>query len=95
LPLTCAEFGNLIQLITAQILNYAHGGKERLERAIACFAISVEAEKAKNGVVHGGKKQPVLQSFKWIAAAICMQEVAKIQRLPKSLKTLLASSVQG
>jgi hypothetical protein len=72
------EYSNLVQEIVSQILNHAGGGNDALERAIACFAIAVEDEKAEK-LRPATEKPQSLQSFKWIAAAICMQQVAKVQ----------------
>lgn len=86
-----------VQEIVSQILNYAGGGKDALERSIACFAVAAEAQKADaaENAGPGGRVPQKLHSFGLIAASICVQEVMKIRRLPKNLRSLLAMGAQG
>lgn len=88
------EYSNLVQEVVSRILNHAGGGSDALERAIACFAIAVEDERAEISRPITGAPQS-LQSFKWIAAAICMRQVAKVTRMPRTLRGLLATGIQA
>lgn len=52
-------------------------GTESLERSIACFWVGVRDAKA----YQPGLKQVKLESFTWIAAVACLQEVERLQAL--------------
>ena len=45
--------------------------EESLERSIACFAVSLEERK-------GARRGEQLQSFKYVAAAVCLREVERM-----------------
>lgn len=58
--------------IIRQVVDFG-GTKETMERAIACFAVAMEEEGKR--VAGAG----LLKSFKYVAAAFCMQEVARFR----------------
>lgn len=45
--------------------------EESLERSIACLAVSLEER-------NGGRRGEQLQSFKYVAAAVCLREVERM-----------------
>ncbi|KAI9788921.1 MAG: hypothetical protein M1816_006486 [Peltula sp. TS41687] len=79
------EYDRLVQFIIAQILDKESGGEESLERAVACLAVAVDEYKQEQYLYPPGSRRrgntTKLRSFRWIAAAVCLQEVEKLQKL--------------
>ncbi|KAL2007317.1 hypothetical protein VTN00DRAFT_8755 [Thermoascus crustaceus] len=70
------QYDRLVEFTMSMILD-RETGTESLERSIACFWVGVRDAKA----YRPGLKQVKLESFTWIAAVACLQEVERLQAL--------------
>lgn len=69
----------MVEYVVSQIQNKEGKREESLERSIACMSLGLcEDQDDQRG---GGRKGKVkLLSFRWIAAAICLLEVDRLQK---------------
>ena len=58
--------------------NDAEVSNESLERSIACLAASLESQKEKK-TTRGSRQREKLVSFGYVAAAVCLREMAKLR----------------
>jgi len=70
------EYDRLVEFTTSMILD-RESGTESLERSIACFWVGMRDAKTYQPVL----KKTKLQSFTWIAAVVCLQEVERLQAM--------------
>ncbi|KMP02248.1 hypothetical protein CIRG_10071 [Coccidioides immitis RMSCC 2394] len=70
------EYQELVNFTISMLTDGDSGGDDSLERSIACFWHALHGK-------HSGsrsQKKVALLSFPWIAAMVCLQEVARFQR---------------
>jgi len=69
----------MVEYVVGRIQNKDGKREESLERSIACMSLGL-FEDQDDQRADGGKGKIKLLSFRWIAAAICLLEVDRMQK---------------
>ena len=73
------DYNDLVEFIVSQIQNKAANREESLELSIACMSLAINEDR--QPPVRGGRNESQkLLSFRWIAAAVCLEEVDRLQK---------------